>query len=124
MSTWKILLLGGIAGVTIFAGLPFGRYRSSSAALRCALSALATGILVFLFWDVTTNGVDPIEARIDSHHWVAFGCYAALLCAGLHARLHGPRLLRPLDVAGGGGSRLSGVWRGCVRCRRAGGSRS
>jgi zinc transporter, ZIP family len=82
LSTWKILLLGAIAGVTIFAGLPFGRYRSSSPALRCALSALATGILVFLFWDVTTNGVDPIEARIEAHHWVAFGSYAALLCLG------------------------------------------
>ena len=82
MSTWKILLLGAIAGVTIFAGLPFGRYRGSSPALRCGLSALATGILVFLFWDVTTNGVEPIEARIDAHHWVAFACYAALLAVG------------------------------------------
>ncbi|HZP72388.1 MAG TPA: hypothetical protein VFA97_03320 [Gaiellaceae bacterium] len=82
MPTWEILLLGAIAGVTIVFGLPFGRYRGTSPALRCGLSALATGILVFLFWDVTTNGVEPIEARIHAHHWLAFACYAALLCTG------------------------------------------
>src|SRR5579871_2991680 len=59
-----------------------GRYRSSSLKLRCGLSALATGILVFLFWDVTTNAVDPIEARIHSHQWGEFAWYASLLGLG------------------------------------------
>ncbi len=82
MPRWEIFLLGAIAGVTIFVGLPMGRYRSSSPKLRCGLSALATGILVFLFWDVTTNAVDPIEARIHSHHWGEFAWYASLLGLG------------------------------------------
>ncbi|HZQ82557.1 MAG TPA: hypothetical protein VFB25_11340 [Gaiellaceae bacterium] len=82
MGTASILLLGAIAGLTIFVGLPMGRYRSSSPALRAALSALATGILVFLFWDVMSNGVDPIEGNINGHHWWAFAGEAALLIVG------------------------------------------
>jgi ZIP family zinc transporter len=87
MSTAHILILGAIAGLTIYVGLPMGRYRSTSPALRAALSALATGILVFLFWDVTTNGVEPIEARIQDHHWASFALYAVLLAAGFAAGL-------------------------------------
>ena len=39
---------------------------------RAGLSALATGILVFLFWDVTSHGVEPIETHLESHSWAAF----------------------------------------------------
>ena len=48
MSTTQTLILGAIAGFTIFVGLPIGRVRSTSAALRASLTAVATGILVFL----------------------------------------------------------------------------
>src|ERR1700761_2967035 len=85
MSTAGILLLGAIAGLTIFIGLPMGRYRSASPALRASLSALATGILVFLFWDVMSNGVAPIEANIHGHNWWAFAGEAALLAGGFCA---------------------------------------
>ena len=61
MSTAQTLLLGAIAGLTIFVGLPMGRFRGASPRVRASLSALATGILVFLFWDVMTNGVEPVE---------------------------------------------------------------
>ncbi|HEX3807216.1 MAG TPA: hypothetical protein VHV52_10595 [Gaiellaceae bacterium] len=87
MSTASILLLGAIAGLTIFVGLPMGRYRSTSPALRASLSALATGILVFLFWDVMSNGVDPIESNIRGHHWWVFAGEAALLSLGFAAGL-------------------------------------
>ncbi len=59
MSTGHILLLGAIAGSTIFLGLPMSRVRSLSANARAGLSALATGILVFLLWDVLTNARRP-----------------------------------------------------------------
>ena len=42
MSTARILILGAIAGLTIYVGLPMGRFRSTSPTLRAALSALAT----------------------------------------------------------------------------------
>ena len=48
MSEAQILVLGAIAGFTIFLGLPLGRLETPSARLRAALSSLAAGILIFL----------------------------------------------------------------------------
>ena len=45
MSTAQILLLGAIAGFTIFLGLPIGRLPALGASARAGLSALATGNL-------------------------------------------------------------------------------
>ena len=56
MSTASIIMLGAIAGLTIFLGLPVGRMRNASAALKVFLNATATGVLLFLFWDVLTAG--------------------------------------------------------------------
>jgi zinc transporter, ZIP family len=82
MSTAQTLILGAIAGLTIFVGLPMGRVHSSSLALRASLSSVATGILVFLFWDVVSHGVEPVESHLQAHHWGAFAGYAALLGLG------------------------------------------
>jgi ZIP family zinc transporter len=87
VSTGGILILGAIAGLTIFLGLPIGRIRTMSPSLRAALSALAMGILVFLFWDVMSNGVEPIESNIDAHNWWTFAGEATLLVAGFTAGL-------------------------------------
>jgi zinc transporter, ZIP family len=82
MSTPQILLLGAIAGATIFLGLPIGRLRGLSPATRAGLSALATGILVFLLWDVLTGAVDPIESALTAHDWGRFAWLAALGLGG------------------------------------------
>jgi ZIP family zinc transporter len=82
MTTGHILLLGAIAGATIFLGLPIGRMQGLSAAMRAALSALATGILIFLFWDVTSQAVDPIESALTAHHWGRFSWLAVLGVGG------------------------------------------
>jgi ZIP family zinc transporter len=82
MSTAQILLLGAIAGATIFLGLPIGRLRGLSAATRAGLSALATGILVFLLWDVLSGAVDPIESALTAHDWGRFAWLAALGLGG------------------------------------------
>ena len=82
MSTANTLILGAIAGLTIFVGLPMGRVRNTSPALRAALSAVATGILTFLFWDVVSHGVEPVEAHLEAHSWGTFAGYAALLGVG------------------------------------------
>ena len=87
MSTAQILLLGAIAGGTIFLGLPVGRLQNLSAATRTGMSALATGILVFLLWDVLTNAVDPIEVALHAHRWGRFSGLAALGAAGFTAGL-------------------------------------
>ncbi len=82
MSTAHILLLGAVAGSTIFLGLPVARMRGLSANARAGLSALATGILVFLFWDVMSKAVDPIESSLHAHHWGRFAELSALGAAG------------------------------------------
>jgi ZIP family zinc transporter len=81
MSTGHILLLGAIAGATIFLGMPIGRLQFGPRA-RAALSAFATGILLFLLWDVLTGAVDPVTAALDARHWGRFSWLAALGAAG------------------------------------------
>ena len=61
----EILALGAIAGFTVFLGLPLGRMRSASTKMRSLLTAGATGILLFLFWDVLAKGVAPVEAALS-----------------------------------------------------------
>lgn len=82
MSTGHILLLGAIAGATIFLGLPVARMEGLGANTRSGLSALATGILVFLFWDVMSNAVNPIDAALHAHRWGHFSELSALGVAG------------------------------------------
>jgi ZIP family zinc transporter len=82
MSTGHILLLGAIAGGTIFLGLPMARLQALGPAARAALSALATGILLFLLWDVLSGAVSPIEHRLEVRHWGSFAGYAALGVGG------------------------------------------
>ncbi len=63
MSTAQILALGAIAGLTIFIGLPIGRMHGLDARLKCFLSSTATGILLFLLWDVLSGAVEPSKMR-------------------------------------------------------------
>jgi zinc transporter, ZIP family len=86
MSTAHIFLLGAIAGGTIFLGLPIGRMQLGANA-RTGLSSLATGILIFLFWDVMSGAVDPIEAQLHSHTWGKFTELSVLGIVGFVAGL-------------------------------------
>ena len=88
MSTTRVLLLGAIAGLTIFVGLPAGRARSLRPGLRAFLNASAIGILVFLLYDVLAKGIEPVTAALDKAHagtgsWWRFGGLAALFAACL-----------------------------------------
>ncbi|HZQ17013.1 MAG TPA: hypothetical protein VFA82_09595 [Gaiellaceae bacterium] len=87
MSTGETLILGAVAGFTIYVGLPMGRLGGLSTRVRASLSAVATGILVFLFWDVVSHGVAPVESKLEAHSWGPFAGYAALLGAGFAAGL-------------------------------------
>ena len=77
MTTAHVLILGAIAGATIFLGLPIGRMQNVSAQTKAFLSATATGILIFLLWDILTGAVDPVESALKAGHdgrfiWLAF----------------------------------------------------
>jgi ZIP family zinc transporter len=82
MSTTQTFILGAIAGGTMFLGLPMGKLRHTRLGPRAALAAVATGILIFLFWDVTSNGVEPVEGALDASRWGPFAARAALLAVG------------------------------------------
>jgi ZIP family zinc transporter len=82
MSSTQILLLGGVAGSTIFLGLPVGRMQSVSPRVKSFLSAGATGILLFLIWDVLSAAVDPVESALQTGHDARFFGLAALLAVG------------------------------------------
>lgn len=56
---WTILL-GAIAGLTIFLGLPVARMRHVSPAVIAALNALAIGILVYLVVEIAGNATAPL----------------------------------------------------------------
>ena len=68
MSTGELLLLGTIAGATIFLGLPMGRLRRPRPALQSFLNAAAIGILTFLLYDVLAHAVDPVNAALTKAH--------------------------------------------------------
>ena len=84
MSESQILLLGAIAGFTIFLGLPVGRVRNMSMPMRAFLNAGAAGILVFLLIEVFEHGFEPVEHAVEDAEWAALVGKGALF-AGLFA---------------------------------------
>jgi len=73
------VLLGAIAGFTIYLGLPFARLPSPSRALQSFLNALANGILVFLLWDVITKASEPINTALVTAQHGSVAPFAALI---------------------------------------------
>jgi ZIP family zinc transporter len=69
VSAAKIVLLGAIAGATIFLGLPTGRLRNPAPRLRALLNAGAVGILLFLLWDVLAHAWQPVDEAVGSHRY-------------------------------------------------------
>jgi ZIP family zinc transporter len=84
VSAAHIVLLGAIAGSTIFLGLPIARVREQRHGLKALLAATATGVLLFLFWDVLSHGVEPVDAalvaasRSHTGSWLHFAALAAI----------------------------------------------
>src|SRR5579862_2364867 len=89
MTTAETFALGAVAGSTILLGLPMARVRQQRVEPRAAVTAIATGILVFLLWDVLTNGVGPVTSSLDARHWWTFSGRAALLAGGFALGLMG-----------------------------------
>src|SRR3954469_25133199 len=93
MSTAHLLILGGIAGMTIFLGLSVGRLKAPAKGLKAFLSAAATGILLFLLWDVLSAAVEPVESALTAASeggggsWPRFAFLAALFAGCFAAGL-------------------------------------
>ena len=61
MNFGETVLLGAIAGSTIYLGLPFARVGRLDVRGRVALAMFAVGILAFLFVDVLEHGFAIVE---------------------------------------------------------------
>jgi ZIP family zinc transporter len=104
MSTWQTVVLGAIAGLTIFLGLPMGRVRSKAAPTKTFMNGVSAGILVFLLFDILQNATGPLGASVRAHHWrqlAGMGAvYAAGIGVGLLGLLYVSRMWRQRPVKG------------------------
>ncbi|MDQ6709054.1 MAG: ZIP family metal transporter [Candidatus Dormibacteraeota bacterium] len=91
MSHGTVVLLGLVAGMTIFIGLPVGRLRGISRATQGFLNAVATGVLIFLLWDILSHASAPVETALragDRSFIVLVLIFAAGLAIGLLALIY------------------------------------
>src|SRR3954447_24844397 len=68
LSFGETVLLGALAGFTIYLGLPFGRIEFVSQRARVALAMFSVGALAFLFAEVFVHGLEIVEQRVDALH--------------------------------------------------------
>lgn len=66
MSFAETVLLGAIAGFTIYIGLPLGRVERVGDRVRVALAMFSVGILAFIFTDVTSHGQAIVDSTLRS----------------------------------------------------------
>jgi len=102
LSTWQTVLLGAVAGLTIFLGLPMGRVRAKAAPAKTFMNGLSAGILVFLLFDILRNATGPLEGAVRGHTWGKLAgmgvVYAAGIGVGLLGLLYVSRLWRQKPV--------------------------
>jgi ZIP family zinc transporter len=80
MGFGETVVLGAIAGVTIFLGLPAGRVKRLDQRLRVALAMFSVGILAFIFVDVSAHAQAIVEGTLADFkdHRASFGHVAGL----------------------------------------------
>ena len=83
MSAAETLILGAIAGFTIYLGLPLGRLTSMDERLRVALAMFSVGLLAFIFMDVTSHAQQLVQSALDDyrHHRTSIGHVIGLFAA-------------------------------------------
>jgi ZIP family zinc transporter len=115
MGFTETVLLGAIAGLTIYLGLPLGRVRRVDDRVRVCLAMFSVGILAFIFMDVTKHGEQILETALAQFraHTTGFGHVLALFAllavgftigtAGISAAERRLRSRRsaPAPIAGG-----------------------
>ncbi len=65
MTITQTVILGAIAGFTIYVGLPIGRVERISDRVRAFLTMTSVGILIFLLFDVLSNAQAPITETLN-----------------------------------------------------------
>jgi ZIP family zinc transporter len=88
----SVALMGGIAGLTIFLGLPVARMRFIGASAQGFLNAVATGVLIFLLVEILGNANGTVEDAmkgIGKGGTAQFATLCAVYVVGLAAGLLG-----------------------------------
>ena len=113
ISTAQTLLLGAIAGFTIFLGLPMGRLRGGRARYKTFLGGLSAGVLLFLLLEIFEHSFGPVERSFASFHngnasfwhFLSFAIvFAVSLGAGLMGLVYVGRLWRRRRTSATGAS--------------------
>ncbi len=89
MNFVQTIVLGAIAGLTIYLGLPMGRIKGLPDKVRSFLAMSSAGILIFLFFDIFAQLSSPIEATLIQRNYSQFGLLLGVFilgfCGGLMA---------------------------------------
>ena len=88
MSQFEAVLLGALAGATVFLGLPVARMRGIPKTVQGFLNAFATGILVFLLWDILSHAGGPVTATLEQRQG-SFTAMALIFAGGIAVGLLG-----------------------------------
>ncbi len=91
MSQSTVYILGAIAGLTIFFGLPFAALKKISKRSVALFNAIAVGVLFFLLYDILRQAGEPLEDALrkvqlggpPSAFYGLLGIYLAGLAVGL-----------------------------------------
>ena len=89
MSFFQTVLLGAIAGFTIYLGLPIGRIKGISEKSISFLSMISVGILIFLFFDIFSQLSESIEASLTQAKFAEFSLLFAIFAVGFGTGLLG-----------------------------------
>jgi zinc transporter, ZIP family len=79
----ETVVLGMLAGGTIYIGLPIARLKNPPRLLQGFLNAVATGILIFLLYDVLQQAIGPVNHAVNHGSRGTFAEYLIVLLVGL-----------------------------------------
>ena len=86
LSFAETIVLGALAGFTIFLSLPVGRLQLLSSRPRVALAMFSVGVLAFIFVDVLSSGLsivdDTLRAVKAGHQSVGYLIWLVVLLGG------------------------------------------
>jgi ZIP family zinc transporter len=66
LSFAQTIVLGALAGFTIFLGLPVGRLQLLGSKARVALAMFSVGVLAFIFVDVMSHGISIVDNALTA----------------------------------------------------------
>src|SRR5258708_10515923 len=92
MSQGTAVLLGAIAGITICLGLAVASMHGLPKPVQGFLNAFATGILIFILWDILAHASGPVEAALAGARTGSgppFVSMASIFAVGIAAGLLG-----------------------------------